>query len=160
MTDTNTDQEKTALRVKLDDLSGLLKKLGNIFTQIESDKSVSLAEPQTIHRLFGLATLLESFESLEGKEGEVFVSFLKNLADAVQDIGSVPGWQKKYEEEEFTRILSTLRNLEEELKELMKIVITIDDRRKEANYEAFGGLLQKVMDAIQEKLYMIGRELK
>ena len=160
MSKANIDQEKTTLRVKLDDLSGLLKKLGNIFTQIEADKAVSLLESQGIRHLFGLATLLESLESLEDKKGEVFIYFLKNLIGIIQDIGEMPGWQKKYEEEDYTRIISILRNLEEELKELMKIVTTIDDRRKKANYEAFGGLLQKVMDAIQEKLYMISRELK
>ena len=160
MTNVNIDQEKTNLRTKIDDLATLLKMLANIFTQIEGDKAISLAEPQVIHRLLGLANLLEELESLEGKDGEVFVSFLKNLNDTVQDLGSVPGWQKKYNEDDLTKILSALRNLEEKSKDLMKIVSTIDDRRKEANFETFGGLLQKLMDTLQEKRYLITRELK
>ncbi len=154
------EQEKTILRAQLDNLSALIKKLGNVFLQIESEKRISIIEPQMIHRLLGLAGKLQSMESLEGDEGEVFVLFLKVMADTIQNIGILQQWQKEGgNKEELTKVLTLLRGLESQTKDLLTTVITIDEKRRKTNYETFGGLLQKLVDTIQEKRHLILRNV-
>ena len=157
----NTNQAKTVLRIKLENLSSLLKKLAREFMSLESDKGVVLLELQMTHKLLGLSAKLQSLESLEGKDGEAFVFFLKNLTDIIEKVGELPQWKlKKYGTEDFGKILVLFRNLEEMTKELLPIVMAIDDKRKEANYETFGGLLQKFIDAIEEKRHLILQNLE
>lgn len=159
MTD-HADSEKTVLRVKLDDLSSALKKLGNHLKQIGEEKSNYLLELDDINDLLSLAGKLESFESLEGNEGAVFASFIKNLTDTIGNIASLGGWEKKYNEEETIFIISNLRSVEEKIKDIGKILGTIDDQRKKADFETFGGLLLKLNNAIDEKKYLLGKNIK
>lgn len=154
------EQEKTILRTQLDNLSALIKKLGSVFQQIESEKGISIIEPQMVHRLLGLAGKLESLESLEGGEGEIFALFLKIMADTIQNIGLLQQWRREGDNKEsLIKILTLLRSIENQTKDLLPTVITIDDKRKKANYETFGGLLQKLVDTIQEKRHLILRNI-
>jgi hypothetical protein len=153
------EKEKSDLRLKLDELAELLKKIGSIFKQIESDKTVYILDPKYIGTLLSLSNKLESFESLEGKEGEVFVFFLKDLDDVIKEMCSLPGWQKKYNEDDLSIIMSVMRNIEQSIKDLAKIVSSIDIANKGVEYETFGGLLQKIIDTMEEKRYVINHQL-
>lgn len=156
----NISQEKTILRVKLEDLASLLKKLVGHFISLDSDKGVVLLELQMTHRLSSLAGRIESFESLEGKGGDAFAFFLKNLTDIFQKIGESTQWgSKKSRQDDLTRALVLFTNIEETIKDLLPIVMSIDEKRKELNYETFSGLLQRFIDTIEEKRHTILQNL-
>ena len=159
--DTSIDQEKTALRTKLDDLSVFLKKLASAFLNFESDNAVVLLESQLANKLVTLGLGLQTLESLEGKEGEVFSSFLKDLSDTFEEIGSMSDWkEKKLIIDDFSKVLTMLKKIEDQTNDLLPIVVSIDEKRKEKNYETFGGMLQKFVDLIGEKRHLILRSLE
>jgi hypothetical protein len=152
----NTDQEKTVLRIKLDELSAVLKKMAGSLISLESDNGIVLLESQMVNKLSALGTSLQSLESLEDKDGESFVAFLKNLTDIIGNIGSLPQWKRaRHNEETFSGILTVMRNIEDQIKEFLKVVMDIDEKRKESHFETFGGLIQKLDDALEEKRHMI-----
>lgn len=154
----NPDQGKTALRVKLHSFSVLLRKLANVLLSAESEESLSFAEPQIINRLLGFANGIETLESLEAAEGELFVSFLTNLNGIIQNMGIVSrSSEKRPREEVLTKIATTLKSIEQEIGEFLPALMSIDEERKETHHETFGGLLQKLVDTIQEKRHLIAR---
>ena len=157
MQELSIDQEKTVLRVKLDNFSLVLKKLANVFLYVGTETSTPLVEPQIINRILRLANEFQSLKSLEGNEGEVYASFLKNIIDIIQNIGTLPSGLAEQDYERRIKILRIMKKLENEIKEFLPIVHSIDQVRKEANYETFGGLLQKLIDTIQEKYHLISR---
>lgn len=160
MTETDISQDTTALRVKLDSLSQAFKKLANSFTYTDSNLAVNLVEPQIINRLLGLASWLESLKSLAGNEGEIFASLLKNAADIIQNIGNLFRNQTGQNQEEYGKILKAIKNLENQIKELLPLIASTDEERKKSDYETFGGLLQKLIDTLQEKRHLILRDSK
>ena len=152
----NTGEGKTRLRTKLDDLALLLNQFASEFLNLESEKRILLLEGDMINKIHGLTSELESIESLDGKEGDVFASFLKDLTDVVREVGTMSLWKREnHTLEVFLRILSIIRNLEEQLREFLPIVLTIDKNIREGKYETFGGLFQKLMDTLEEKKHMI-----
>jgi hypothetical protein len=156
-TQPNTDQNKIVFRLKLQNFSVLLKKLANILLHAETE-SPSPTEPQIIHRFLGLAGQLESLESLEKADGEIFASSLINLISIVQSLGTVSGGHTEYyEDERLAKVLKTLKDIEDQCKEFLPLVVAIDEERKESNHETFGGLLQKLTDVLQEKRYFLMR---
>ena len=157
MQDSNQDQYTIVLRIKLDNLSLALKKLAQVFSSIESETSISLVEPQIINRLLGMANSLKELKSLDENEGEIFVVFLKNIAGVIQSIGILLERKVQLNSEQSLKILKAFRNLEDQTKELLPLIVAIDEQRKEHNFESFGGLLQKVIDTIQEKRHFIMR---
>lgn len=157
MEELNTDQENTVLRVKLDSFSLVLKKLANVFSNVEAETSTPLVEPQIINRILTLANGFQSLKSLEGKEGEIYASFLKSITNIIQNIGMLPLRLVGQDYERRVKILRIMKKLENEIKEFLPVVYSIDQTRKEVNYETFGGLLQKLIDLIQEKYHLISR---
>ena len=155
------NQEKTALQAKLDDIAILLKKLVNVLSNAESEGAFSITEPQILRRLAGLSNEFKSLKTLEEKEGEVFAQVLKSFADNIRNLNMVSkAHQEARYEEQFIRISKTIRMLEEEIKELSPLVIVADEKRKKVSYEIFGGLLQKLTDALEEKRFLLARRAK
>ena len=152
-------QDRTVLRVKLHELSDVLKKMTNAFRRAESEEPVSLLEPQMVNRLRGLMREFEFLESVEESQGETFLSLILNLMGIVQNIGTVANRSRKKIErgEQMMKILSSLRNLEEKIKEFLPLVVSLDAEARKKQFESFGGVLQKLIDAIQEKRYFILR---
>jgi hypothetical protein len=156
----SVDQEKTTLRVKLDELSANLKKLAMAFIGLETDFGAVLLESELSNKLVSSSVDIQSLESLEGEDGEVFFYFLNNLINITKNIGTVSDWKnKKMKAEDFSKVLSMLKSTEEGLKELVPIVSTIDDRRKKFNFETFGGTIQKLTNILEEKRHLILRAL-
>lgn len=157
----NLKPEQTILRAKLDDISILLKKLVNVLSNAESDGALSIAEPQVLRRLSGLSNEFKSLKTLEEKEGEIFAQVLKNFADNIRNLDLVSeGCQESRYEEQFTKISKTLGSLEEQIKELSPFMIVIDEKRRKGSYEIFGGLLQKLLDAIEEKRFFLSHRAR
>ena len=157
MIESNLNQEETILRVKLDSFSLALKKLANAFLYAEAETSVTLVEPQIINRLLRSASGLQSLKSLGGDDGEVYASFLKNITEIIQNIGALSRKLANKNYESRTKILKAMKSLENEINEFSILVSSIDEIRKTSNYETFGGFLQKLIDAIQEKRHLILR---
>lgn len=149
------NQETVDIRTKLDDLSASLKKLANSLLRSESSHFI---EPQIINRLLAMATRIGQLKSLEENEGEIFASLLKSITDIIQGAGDLSRGPRLQSFEERAKIIRLLKNLEEEMLNFIPTIITMDEERKERKYETFGGLLQKLIDAIQEKRHMLIRE--
>lgn len=157
----NKAQEKTALQAKLDDISILLKKLVTVLVNAESDGALSVTEPQVLRRLSGLSNEFKSLKTLDEKEGEVFAQVLKSFADNIRNLEVVlAGHREARFSEQFTRISKTLRMLEEQIKELSPLIMIADEKSGKGSYEVFGGLLQKLFDAIEEKRFTISRRTR
>lgn len=152
---TNFDTEKTKLRLKLDNVATVLKKLANILLLVQSEKLGLLAEPQIIKRLVVEANALVSLESLEGKEGEVFVAFLKNTTNIIQTLNTLNTQEVETKES----VLRALKNVETQIQDLLPIVISIDRVRKKMEYETFGSLLQRLVDTVQEVVHITKKQL-
>ena len=157
MPDSNNDQYTIVLRIKLDNLSLALKKLAQVFASVESETAIQLVEPQIINRLLGMANSVKELKSLDENEGEVFAVFLKNIAGVIQSVGILLEKKVQLDSEQSLKIMKAFRNLEDQTKELLPLIVAIDEQRKEHNFESFGGLLQKVIDTIQEKRHFIMR---
>lgn len=157
----NKVPEKTALQAKLDDISILLKKLVTVLVNAESDGALSITEPQVLRRLAGLSNEFKSLKTLDEKEGEVFAQVLKSFADNIRNLEVVSAERKEARfSEQFTRISKTLRMLEEQIRELSSLVMIADEKSRKGGYEVFGGLLQKLFNAIEEKRFAISRHTK
>ncbi len=158
MDNKSAEEEKITLRMRLNSFANSLKKLAQCFLNSASELSISWMEPQVIGRLLGLAQGIESLKSLEGNEGEIFAAFLKNIIDIIQNITVPKQTNKTQDNEERGKILKILKTLEDQIKDFLPVVIEIDTKRKKEDYETFGGLMQKLVDASQEKRHLILRE--
>lgn len=148
--ETGLDTEKTKLRLKLKDVVTALKKLANVLLLVQSEKLILLAEPQIIKRLIVEANALASLESLEGEEGEVFAAFLKSTTNIIQTLNTLNVQDIETKEP----ALRALKNLETKIQDLLPIIISIDQARKKMEYETFGSLLQRLVDAVQEVVHI------
>lgn len=160
MSHINVDQEETELRLKLSSVASALKKLANILLHSESKALSFLIEPQIVNRFLVLANQITSLSSLKESEGETFVSFLKDATNIIQSMGNIPKAQNENESAEITKALKGMKNLADQIEDLLPIVISIDNKRKRVDYETFGGLLQRLIDATQEKRHMMLRGVK
>ena len=152
----NLDQEKIVLGNKLDDLAISLKKLAN--TLLRSEVSSYLIEPQIINRILKIADRISQLKSLEENEGEIFASSLKDMVDIIQSIGDISRSPQRPSYEEKNKIIRTFKNLAEEIMDFIPVIRNLDYEGEKIKYETFGGLLQKLVDAIQEKRHMFIQE--
>ena len=100
----------------------------------------------------------KNLKSLEEDEGEVFASLLKGITDILQSIGDVSGGKQKQSAEERAKIIRLFKMLEQETTSLLPLIRSLDEQRKERKFDTFGGLLQRMVDAIQEKRHMLMRK--
>lgn len=157
----NSKQEKTALQAKLDDISILLRKLVNVLVNAESDGALSLTEPLVLRRLSGLSNECKSLKTLDKKEGEVFAQMLKSFVNNIRNLEIVPAGNKEARhEEQFIKISKTLKMLEEQIQELSPLIIIEDEKNGKNSYEVFGGLLRKLLEAIEEKCFFLLRRTR
>ena len=152
---TDQGQDRTSLGVQLDNLAVAIKKLANSLIRAES---AYLVESQVVNRLVSIAARIEHLKSLEEDEGEVFASLLKGITDILQSIGDVSGGKQKQSAEERAKIIRLFKMLEQETISLLPLIRSLDEQRKERKFDTFGGLLQRMVDAIQEKRHMLMRK--
>jgi len=155
MVNSSLEQEKIILRTKLDDLAAATKKLTSVIKMSQSEMSWILVEPQILSRLAGIAVRIGILKSLEESEGDIFASFLKSITNLIHSMGNFTRLNRVEYREQKVMVLKALKNLEIQIGEFMPVITTIDEERKKADFETFGGLLQKLVDAVQEKRFMI-----
>ena len=142
-----TGHDQISSGMKFGDFANALRRLSGVLQHVESEGTASILEPQLANKLRGLIASFESVTEPQGAGSEILSSSLLSLNEVIRSIGEVSTGEHRYRSEHISKILKSLKDLEEQSKNFFSLSSAAGERE----LETLSGALQKLIDTIQEK---------